>query len=128
MKKMFAVCLAAALILAPLPARAQSNECGTGPSVPFAHETITVSTTAVGFTLATYAPSSPPKANQAFVSVNSNSVRVWFDGTSPTASDGILIAAGQTFRVCAASLARTLMIRAVGVDAEVAVQYSGPPA
>ena len=127
MKKPLSIILTLSLALLPMPTYAQQNECGTGPSVPFASETITVSTTAIGFTLATYAPTGGPvTANQALVFVNTNNLRARFDGVAPTTSVGAIMAAGQFFLVCSLSLNRTQFIRDDASDVEVFVVYSGP--
>lgn len=54
----------------------------------FAYEAITVSTTAVGFTAATFAPSNAREAVAAMFTVESNPVRYRYDGTAPTATEG----------------------------------------
>lgn len=126
-RRIFTLAVAVSLMLLPMPSvTAQSNECGPGPSVPFANETLTVSTTALPLTATVYAPSSPPKADQAIIVVNSESIRIWFDGSTPTGSVGIILAAGQSVRVCALSLPKVKMIRDGASDSEVAVEYSGP--
>ncbi len=126
-RKTIAALVALSLTLAPIPSvYAQSNDCGVGPSVPFASETLTVSTTALGFTLATYAPSGGPVANQALVFINTNNVRAAFDGSAPTTSAGAILQAGQSILVCALSLSKTRFIRDDASDADVYVVYSGP--
>lgn len=126
-RRLFSMVTAVSLMLMPMPhADAQQNECGTGPSVPFANETLTVSTTALPLTSTVYNPAGGPKANQALISVNTEEIRIWADGTVPTASNGIILVAGQTILVCALSLPKIRMIRDDAQDAEVAIQYSGP--
>lgn len=57
----------------------------------FAFESITVSTTAIGFTAATVVPSKAPSARAAFCTLEAGSaasIRYRFDGTDPTSSIG----------------------------------------
>lgn len=124
MKKLLLIALALSLS-ASNQVRA-SWDCGNVNAVPFAHETLTVSSTSKILTAATYNPTDPPRASEALISVNTNSIRLWADGSAPTASVGILISAGQTVVVCSSTLPRVQMIR-VTSDADVAVQYSGIP-
>lgn len=56
----------------------------------FAHESITVAGTAIGFTAATYLTSSE-KAKRAIVTVEDAQIRYTYDGTTPTSSIGHLL-------------------------------------
>ena len=125
MKKLFAVILSLICFLPPSPAPARADECGSPASaVPFVKETIAVSTAAIGFTEATYNPTSGPKATQALIGVQAANIRVWFDGSIPTTTSGQIFVAGQSFVVCALSLRKFQAIRDDGTDAELAVTYS----
>jgi hypothetical protein len=127
MKKM-AFLMIAALIFAPIPTVfAQQQQCSAGGVSAFNHETITVSTTAKTLTASVYNPTDGPKATVAYVSVNANNLRAWFDGTAPTTSAGFVISAGQTFTVCGQDIPKLQMIRDDASDVEVAVQYFAPP-
>jgi len=54
----------------------------------FASESVTVSTSAVGLTAASYAPAGQQAARQAFITVESDEIRYWLDGTAPTSTVG----------------------------------------
>lgn len=58
---------------------------------PINFESITVSSTAIGFTTATRV-----SATSALISVEDDNIRYRLDGTDPTASEGHLLYAGQT--------------------------------
>ena len=90
-------------------------------------ETLTVSSTALPFTVAVYNPGSgQKKAVCAVVSVNTTSIRWWADGSVPTAAAGFLTESVSSFTVGQNNLAQFLMIRATGSDSEVAIQYMTP--
>lgn len=58
------------------------------------YESITVSNTAIGVTAAKI-----PNHNYAFVTVETDQIRFRVDGTDPTASEGHLFEAGDTFEL-----------------------------
>lgn len=88
---------------------------------PFAFEQITVSTVAIGFTVATLA-----EGNYAVVSIETNPIRYRSDGTNPTAAVGHLAAAGTVLEVCGKSAARNFkMIRQGAADATAFVTFYG---
>ena len=94
-------------------------------AVAFVKETVTVSTSSIGLTLATYQPTTGQKAIEALVTVATSSIRVWYDGSAPTSTVGHLFAPGQTFVVCQAGLPLLKMIRdtSAAADAPVSVTY-----
>lgn len=128
MRKALSVVLALSLFLLPFPAVGQSTtECNTSGVVAFSNETLTVSTTALPLTASVYNPTGGPRATVALVAVNAEDVRVWFDGSAPTGSVGIIVAAGAApFTVCGPQIAKLQMIRDGASDAEVAIQYFAP--
>jgi hypothetical protein len=65
--------------------------------VGFAHEVLSPTGTAVGFTAATYAPADNVTAQLAVCTVETQAIRYWTDGQDPTASEGIMVAAGGSF-------------------------------
>lgn len=71
----------------------------------FDYEALTVAGTAVRFTLATVSPANGPSAKAADCSVESNSIRYRYDGSTsasgpnPTSSEGHVIAANERFMV-----------------------------
>lgn len=70
------------------PVNAQVNRAPTA----FATEELTVSTTAIGLTAATYA-----RAASCFFSSNGAAVRFLYDGTTPTSDIGHVLADGGSF-------------------------------
>lgn len=90
----------------------------------FAYETLTVSSTAKVLTAATYAPSNEAAAFAAIVNPADQDIRVTLDGTTPTASVGIRVAAGDQMLVQGqGNVAGLKMIREDGTDSSVGVQY-----
>lgn len=69
------------------PLRAQVSEI-TPSNTAFAFETITVSTTAIGFTSTVISPAGAIGGKSAFCTVESQPIRWREDGTVPTASVG----------------------------------------
>lgn len=125
-KRIIAALAALSVVFVPIRGSAQSSTvCTAGNAVPFTRETITVSTTAVGLTRATYAPGNGVNpATVALISVQGGQdVRVWFDGTAPTDSVGIILVDGQSLYVCGNVLGTFKAIRDGSADAELAVQY-----
>ena len=118
-------------LISPVRVRAQQTPLDACPMDAGAlrvayKETLTVSSTALPFTVSVYNPGQgQKKAVCAVVSVNTNSVRWWADGSVPTASAGFLSEAVTTFTVGENNLAQFLVIR-VTSDSEVAIQYMVP--
>lgn len=91
---------------------------------PFAHEAITVSTVAVGFTSATYAPTGQTPAILAFITVEDATARFRVDGTAPTSTTGHQLALGGELQLCGASaLSAFKAIRDTSTDAKLRVTY-----
>lgn len=89
----------------------------------FAHETIAVSSTAVGLTVATFSPASGPGAQGALIAVEGGAVRFWVDGTDPTAAVGVPAAAGTTITLNGQNGLRGFRVIRQTVDAIVSVVY-----
>ena len=120
MRRLLAAFLLISLTLMPWPSAvtAQSGLCPglASPLIPYAFETITVSTAAIGFTVATMtAGGRSPVLVQ--VTLTGDDIRYRVDGTSPTGTVGHLIdlptgVAAVSFFVCGgASIGRFLAIR-----------------
>lgn len=90
---------------------------------PFAFEQITVSSTAVGFTTATFAPSGSGKADMAVVDVETNAIRYRADGLNPTAAVGSPIAASGSFTVCGQASIQVVRFIRQTADATLDVHY-----
>lgn len=106
------------------------TQAGGGWSECFASEQLTVSTTAVGLTAATYAPTTGrPAAQYALITHDgtANNVRFLFDGTAPTTTRGHRLA--NTAGIAkielygTATLRRFLAIREGGTDVPLDVTY-----
>jgi len=89
----------------------------------FAHETITVSSTAVGFNSVLYDQASG-QATAALVSVSGDAIRFWSDGTiAPTATVGHPVPIASTVEICGfANVKNFRMIRQT-TDSTVSVSY-----
>lgn len=92
-----------------------------------AFESISVSTVAIGPTATTLikgvAATRVERANRGVFTIETNSIRIRYDGTAPTASEGHLMTAGDSFIVEGAdNLSRLLMIRA-SADATIKATY-----
>ncbi len=88
------------------------------PYVAFAFEQITVSNTAIGFTLATQ-----QSAKKALVSIETNAVRYRSDPTNPTATVGMLASVGDQLVFIGPEIINVKFIRATA-DALISVEYS----
>lgn len=94
-----------------------------GTLVPFQFETITVSSTAVGFTSATFQPAGQTPAIMAVVTLATNDVRWRVDGIAPTAAIGHAYAATGALTVCGLqNIQQFKMIRQTS-DATASVSY-----
>ncbi len=94
--------------------------------IPFAHESIAVSSTAIGLTAATYGPSAG-HACVAFITSESDSMRWRIDGTDPTDAVGMLLTAGSNLNLTNhKQISAFKAIRVTG-DATLKVTYSRNP-
>ena len=85
-KHLMATIFCIAFFLLPLLANAADYVTVLGYT-PFAHENITVATTAVSQLSATHRET----AGAVFITVESNDIRYWIDGTAPDAANGHLV-------------------------------------
>jgi hypothetical protein len=119
------VLLLVALILAIAPTEAASDGlCPgiTGAMTAFADEKITVSSSAIGFTQATYHSNVHPVSLAVF-SIETDSVRYRVTGPAPTSSTGHLLSAGSVGVVCGATLLANFKAIRVTSDATMQVTY-----
>lgn len=112
-----------ALLSVIVPAPPSHAACiGGVPVVPFAYETIAVSSTAIGATAATI-NSATGKAAYAIFTTETNPLRFTADGTTPTSTVGHLVQAGQQIEACGfVAVSQFRMIR-TGSDATVQATY-----
>lgn len=116
--------LAIASLLVMHEGEAKATCAGFGGSPqPFAFETITVSSSSIGFTAGTYSPTTGP-AIMALVTTETNPLRFTADGTTPTGSVGHLAAASSQIEVCGTQAVRNFRMIRTGSDATVQVTYS----
>ena len=98
------------------------GSCALGTLIPMGFETITVSSTAVGFTAGTIR-SGTSVATYAVGYVAADNIRYRDDAVDPTASVGMLVASGSNFQVCGMkAVSQFRMIRQT-TDATVSVSY-----
>jgi len=94
-----------------------------GTLAPYQFETITVSSTAIGFTTAKIQPSGQTPGVMAVITLATNDVRWRVDGVDPTAGVGHAFAATTSLTVCGLqSLQQFRMIRQ-SADATASVSY-----
>jgi hypothetical protein len=116
--------LAALALAAPM----LTAEC-LGMNVPlkaFAFESVTVSTSAVGLTSATYKPSGQVAASIALVQVEAQPLR-WSVASTPTAAIGHAAVDTNAIKLCGlADITAFLAIRSGGTDSVLRVTYFRP--
>jgi hypothetical protein len=101
-----------------------------GPADAYDYESITVSTTALGFTATkitvantAIGSANPRRAKEVLLTVETNTIRFRLDGTDPTAAEGHLLAVGDSLNIEGEdNIRRFRMIRATA-DATVKVTY-----
>lgn len=116
-----ALLMAASLHLASVDT--QADNC-PGPAVlsAYAQETITVSTTSIGFTSALITQGAGD-AQLASVSIETNAIRFFGNGSTPTASVGHPVAAGSTITVCGQANIKNFRMIRQSADATATVSY-----
>lgn len=123
MRRVLTVVLLAALCFIPTSGFSDGLCPGqTKPFIPYAKETLSVGAAAVPFTVATYntAGQSPVLAT---VTVEAAFVRVWSDGSTPTAAVGQLINT-NVFWVCGYKAINQFKAIATSGAASLSVEYS----
>ncbi len=92
----------------------------TGAAVYKTFETVTVTNAAVGLTSTTYKPDGTPQMDHCTFRVETADIRIRWDGTSPTASVGVLVSALDVFTVDSGTdLSQLKMIRTAATNATV---------
>jgi hypothetical protein len=90
-------------------------------------EKLTISTTALGGTssklLINQAGGVHKRAVKAFVTVETNSIRVRTDGVDPTSTDGHLFASGSSFTISGEDDVRRMRMIRQSADATVQITY-----
>jgi hypothetical protein len=99
----------------------KAGSCTSDTLSAYTGETITVSSTSIGFTAALY--NQGEQAQSALVTIAGDSIRFWPNGQTPTATVGHLVTAGTPVEVCGfGNISKFRMIRVTG-DATVTVSY-----
>lgn len=122
-KRLLAVAILA--LASTIPGEAGPGGCTNLPYMdPFAFETITVSTTAIGFTAATYAPTGEQQADMAISSFEGDDVRYREDGTDPTTTSGHKVTNGSFLTTCGRpAIGQIKFIRDNATDVTLYVSY-----
>jgi 2-phospho-L-lactate guanylyltransferase (CobY/MobA/RfbA family) len=91
----------------PIPVRILQGEDGSttvpvrvvsSDLVAIGYESITVAATAIGVSTTVYAPVGG-RATKAFFTLETGQIRIRYDGTSPTSTEGHLVEVGQSFEL-----------------------------
>jgi hypothetical protein len=87
-----------ALLMPKATMLAQAPVRTTAAFQPVSHDTLSVSSTALGLSAADLSPAGVGKIQGCLVGpIEGNNVRIWLDGTVPTSSTGHLFQVGQSF-------------------------------
>ena len=122
MRRVFALLAMIGVLMVPARGLPQGLCPGrTQPMIPYAHETLTVSNTAITLTASVY-NAGGVSPGMAVVVLTGDNIRVWSDGTAPTAAVGQLINANAFFLCGYESIAQFKAIRQT-TDASMSVQY-----
>jgi len=90
----------------------------------FAKEELTVSSTVVALTSSVYRPTGQTAASKAFITVEDNPIRYWYDGSEPTPTSGHLANAGDKIELePLEDIENFKCIRATTADAAIKVTY-----
>ena len=98
------------------------NEANYIAPKPTNHETLTIQNTAGGTPLTAL---KTVGAIQAYISVETASIRYWLDGSAPTATQGILLEKGDAVALQSSEEIAGFLAIAVSDAATVQVGYSG---
>ena len=85
----------------------------------FASEQAVVSSTALNLDTFGFTAAEMQEATRAIVMVNTNAIRVWWDGSTPTTTDGMIFAVG--FELIGVNVQQLLIVRDGTSDAEIAI-------
>jgi len=112
-------------VVLALPFVANGQECIAGNVKgidPLDHEELTISNSALGFTAGTIQQAAG-NAAIAVVTVETDSVRYWLDGTTPTSSSGHLAPADTAFTICGLNSIKNFLAIRVTLDASLKVSF-----
>ncbi len=89
----------------------------------YAHETITVSTTALPLTASVYQVSGEAGPQFALLTTATDSCRFWLNGAAPTSTVGHQLAAGSTLTLYMPGIQHFRVIRSGSADVPLSVTY-----
>ncbi len=123
MKKCFALLILLASLMLPFTLRAQECIAGNVKGIDaLDHEELTISTAALGFTDATIKQAAG-NAAIAVVTVETDAIRYWVDGTTPTSSSGHLAPADTAFTICGLNSIDNFLAIRVTLDAAIKASF-----
>ncbi len=123
MKKCLALLFLLASLMLPFTLSAQECIAGQVKGIdPLDHEELTISTVALGFTAGTIQQAAG-NAAIAVITVETDSIRYWLDGTTPTSSSGHLAPADSAFTICGLNSIKNFLAIRVTLDAAIKVSY-----
>lgn len=91
-----------------------------GTSSPVGHETLVISSVALGLTPAKYANG----VLSAYITVETAPIRFWLDGSNPTNSQGIILTAGEAVELDSIEEITKFRAIAVSTDSTLNIIYS----
>jgi len=123
MKKIFFLFVLVAALMLPSILGAQQCFIGNVRGIePLDHDELTIGAVASGFTAGTIQQAAG-NAHIAVVTIETDEIRYWTDGTTPTGSSGHLAAAGSSFLVCGLNSLKNFLAIRVTTDADMKVSY-----
>lgn len=123
MKKIFVLLVLLAALALPFTLQAQQCFIGNVRGIePLDHDELTIGAVASGFTAGTVQQAAG-NAHIAVVTVETDQLRYWIDGTTPTGSSGHLADAGSSFLVCGLNSIKNFLAIRVTTDADIKVSY-----
>ena len=123
MKKLFFLIFLVTALGLPFVASAQECIAGNVKGIdPLDHEELTISTAALGFTAGTIEQAAG-NAAIAVVTVETDAVRYWLDGTTPTSSSGHLAPADSSFTICGLNSIKNFLAIRVTLDAALKISF-----
>ena len=123
MKKLLSLFVLVSTLALPFVAYGQECFFGSIRGIdPLDHEELTISTAALPFTLATVQQAAG-NAAVVVVTVETDAIRYWVDGTTPTSSSGHLAPADSTFTICGLNSIKNFLAIRVTTDAALKVSF-----
>lgn len=123
MKKLLVLLILFVVLALPFVANAQECVAGNVKGIdPLDKEELTISTAALGFT-AGVVQQAAGNAAIAVVTVETDSIRYWVDGSTPTSSSGHLAPADSSFTICGLNSIKNFLAIRVTLDSAIKVSF-----